>query len=97
MKHVLHHDRDFNCGAVDLFLDVTLKDMKFTEQQLALVKAAVAAKMRVGVITRAFGGTTVFAYEPPSSSAETLLLISSVMHTLARPQTPELRCGGFDD
>ena len=97
MKHVLHHDRDFNCRAVDLFLDVTLKDMDFTERQLALVKAAVAAKMRVGAITRDIGGTTVFAYEPPSSPAETLLLISTVLHTLARPPTPELRCGGFDD
>lgn len=97
MRHVLHHDRDFNCRAVDLFLDVTHKDMEFTAPQLAVVKAAAAASLRVGVVTRDVGGTTVFAYEPPTSSVETLQLITSVMCTLARPQPPELRCGGSND
>ena len=93
MKHILHHKLDPVARTVNIYLDVKKADFDLDPEQSAMLKQAVAAKMAMGLITRAFGGATAFVHPPQLTSADELQLMLAVLGTLARTQPAELKVG----
>lgn len=94
MKHVLHHVGDRTTGTVDLYIDVGMKDFEVDADQRDFIKAALIAKLSVGILQREFGGVTLIAYSSAATPADQLSLISTIIATLVPPQTVQVTAGG---
>ena len=79
---ILNHVGDAVRGAVEVYLDVGARDLTLNPDQQAFLKAATTAKRKIGVVSRQFGGTTLFSYSAALTPQDEFHLIAMLTGSL---------------